>query len=239
MWMGGHPPLGYDIKDRGLIINGKEAKQANHIFERYLVLGSVLKLMQELKRQRIYSKCWVTQAGKKSGGNSFTRGALYSLLRNPIYIGKIRHKDLIHEGLHDGIIRQSLWESVQTQLKNNRVERANSTNARSTSLLAGLLEDVQGTKLKPSHCNKQGKRYRYYVGSDTSLPAHQIEALVIGEITAFLGNQSSLASILQHENASELTAMLANSAKLATKLKANPNRSDLKRLVRKTITHTS
>jgi len=98
MWMGGRPPLGYDIKDRSLIINKEEAKQVNHIFGRYLVLGSVLKLAQELKRQQIHSKCWITQAGKRSGGNPFTRGALYSLLQNPIYIGKIRHKELITGG---------------------------------------------------------------------------------------------------------------------------------------------
>jgi hypothetical protein len=98
-------------------------------------------------------------------------------------------------------------------------------------MLAGLLEDNQGIKFKPSHSNKQSRRYRYYVGTDISLPAHEIEVLVIGEITAFLNNQSSLSGILQHENASELTAMLASASTLATKLKANPNRSDLKRLI--------
>ncbi len=112
MWMGGRPPLGYDIKDRHLIINDKEVDQVTHIFEQYLALRSVLKLMQELNQQNIHSKYWITQAGKETGGNPFTRGALYSLLQNPIYIGKIRHKELIHEGQHDGIIPQALWQEV-------------------------------------------------------------------------------------------------------------------------------
>lgn len=235
MWMGGRPPLGYDIKDRSLIINADEAKQVNHIFERYLALGSVLKLMQDLKLQQIHSKCWVTQAGQKTGGNPFTRGALYILLQNPIYIGKIRHKELIHEGLHDGIVQQTLWDKVRGQLKSNRIERVNSTNARSPSLLSGLLEDADGASFKPSHCNKQGKRYRYYVGNNSSLPAHEIEKLVISELTAFLENQSSLSKLLQNNTASDITAMLAKASLLASRLKTNPDKAALKELMVKIV----
>ncbi len=235
MWMGGWPPLGYDIKNRYLIINDKEVDQVTHIFERYLVLGSVLKLMQELKQQNIHSKYWVTQAGKGTGGNPFTRGALYSLLQNPIYIGKIRHKELIHEGQHDGIIPQALWEKVQKLLKTNRVERANATNARSPSLLAGMLEDPHGIWFKPSHCRKGNRRYRYYIGADISLPAHGIEMLIIRELAAFLENQSTIARLFQNDSASDLEIMLAAANIAAGQLKSNPKRIVLKSLLKKIV----
>ncbi len=235
MWMGGRPPLGYDIKDRHLIINAEEVDRTTHIFERYLALGSVLKLSQELKRRNIHSKYWITQAGKETGGNTFTRGALYSLLQNPIYLGKIRHKELIHEGQHDGIIPQALWDEVQRLLKTNRVARANASNAKTPSLLTGMLEDPHGLRLKPSHCKKGNRRYRYYIGADISLPARGIEMLVIDELAAFLENQSLIAGLFQNDSASDLQAMLEVAHTTVERLKSNPRRSVLKSLLNKIV----
>jgi len=235
MWMGGRPPLGYDIKERHLIINAKEADRVEHIFERYLALGSVSKLELELEQQNICSKYWITQAGKKTGGNPFSRGALYSLLKNPIYIGKISHKELIHEGLHDGIIPQPLWDQVQNLLATNRAERANATNAKSPSLLTGMLEDIYGNRFKPSHCKKQNRRYHYYIGGDLTLPAYEIETLVVRELAAFLENQSAIVRLFQNDKATDLEAMLAMANITARQMKSNPGRAMLKSLLNKIV----
>src|SRR6202022_2842647 len=96
MWMGGLVPLGYDVIDRRLVVNQSEAETVREIFHRYLELGSVRLLMEDLNRRGIRSKVRVARNGQTSGGNSFFRGALYVLLSNPIYIGEIRHKGVRH-----------------------------------------------------------------------------------------------------------------------------------------------
>ena len=101
MWMGGFVPLGYDIKDRKLLINAKEAKTVQYIYCRYLELGCVRLLKEDLDRNGIYSKV----RGQK-GGCSFSRGTLYRILSNAIYIGQINHKGTCHPGQHKAIIDQ-------------------------------------------------------------------------------------------------------------------------------------
>ena len=99
----------------------------------------------------------------KSGGMSYSRGSLYSLLQNRIYLGKIQHRDATYAGEHDAIIPQELWDKVQDRLRDNNKVRRNGRNAKSPSLLVGLLYDDQGNRFTPSHAVKRGKRYRYYV----------------------------------------------------------------------------
>ena len=113
MWMGGLVPLGYDVIDRRLVVNQSEAETVREIFRRYLELGSVRLLMEDLNRRGIRSKVRVAKNGKQSGGNSFFRGALYVLLSNPIYIGEIRHKGVRHPGLHEPIVdRRAVGEDA-------------------------------------------------------------------------------------------------------------------------------
>src|SRR6202051_5040831 len=104
MWMGGLVPLGYEVHERRLIVNQSEAETVREIFRRYLELGGVRLLMEELNRRGIRSKIRVAKNGKTSGGNSFFRGALYVLLSNPIYIGEIRHKGNSYSGEHSAIV---------------------------------------------------------------------------------------------------------------------------------------
>jgi site-specific DNA recombinase len=92
MWMGGMVPIGYDVRERRLVVNESEAETVREIFRSYLELGSVRRLMEELNRPGIRSKVRVAKNGRKSGGKAFSRGALYELLSNPIYIGEIRHR---------------------------------------------------------------------------------------------------------------------------------------------------
>jgi DNA invertase Pin-like site-specific DNA recombinase len=198
MWMGGFSPLGYDVKDRKLVVNEAEAATVRHIFRRYAALGSVRCLKAELAAEGIVSKLRVSQSGRRWGGKRLGRGALYLMLQNRLYLGEIVHKDKSYPGEHAAIIGPDLWEAAQARLTANRVERSARDTANSASLLAGLLYDERGNRLSPSHAVKAGRRYRYYVsqallqnreddaGSIARIAAREIEHLVGGQIHAFL-----------------------------------------------------
>jgi DNA invertase Pin-like site-specific DNA recombinase len=117
LWMGGVLPLGYDVHERKLIVNQEEAATVKGIFERYLELGSVRLLGNDLHQRRIVSKVTVSRNGNARGGKQFSRGALYHLLSNPIYLGEIRHKHECHPGQHEAIVTRELWERVQQRLR--------------------------------------------------------------------------------------------------------------------------
>ncbi len=120
MWMGGLVPLGYKVQQRQLVVVESEATTVRHIFERYCEVGSVRLLKAELDREGLHSKLRVGRNGSRSGSQSFSRGALYTLLRNPIYIGEVRHKGTRYPGQHEPIIARLLWDKGQEllQLKN-------------------------------------------------------------------------------------------------------------------------
>jgi site-specific DNA recombinase len=120
-------------------------------------------LKQELDRNGVRSKIRVSKDGVESGGQAFSRGALYTLLRNPIYVGEIRHKGVCHPGLHASIVDRAIWDKVAKLL----LERTTGSGARSSStksfVLIGKLFDKSGEGLTPSHAVKGDRRYRYYV----------------------------------------------------------------------------
>jgi DNA invertase Pin-like site-specific DNA recombinase len=163
MWMGGVPPLGYDVSERRLTVNKTEAVTVREIFERYLVLGSVRLLRDNLERRGVVSKVRVSRAGVKTGGRSFSRGALYELLSNPIYIGEVRHKRERHPGQHEGILERELWEQVQKHLREHAAQHRKRPTKASPSPLAGKLFDENGEPLYAQGAMKDGRRYRYYV----------------------------------------------------------------------------
>ena len=166
MWMGGRVPLGYDKTDAGLIINKEEAKTVRTLFEAYLDLGCVRGLKAFAGKEGLRTKTRMTKAGLIVEGTSFSRGRLYHLLANPIYLGKIRHKMEVYDGLHDAIVSGELWDKVQAKLKSNAVDRSTRVNAANRSPLAGKLFDDHGKLLTPSHTVKAGRRYRYYVSQN-------------------------------------------------------------------------
>ncbi|NIJ43380.1 DNA invertase Pin-like site-specific DNA recombinase [Parvibaculum indicum] len=239
MWMGGKPPLGYDVDKRKLIINEGEAEQVRHIFDRYLELGSAMALMKDLDARGIHSKRWTTQKGRTIGGACFTRGVLYLLLQNPIYIGKIRHKDQIHEGLHASIIDMKTWGKVQDLLARNRHENRTRKNASAPSLLAGLLFHKDGTPFRPRQSQLQGRRLHYYRHPETTLPAPEIESIVTSELIALLGQQTELCRIIgaDHPNLIELVGTTA--AQHAAQLKAQPTREVVLNLIEKVTVEQS
>ena len=165
MWMGGVPPLGYDVKERRLIVNEGEAKVVDHIFERYLALKSVHALCDELTGAGIGSKRSRRPDGSEYGGRSFSRGALYALLQNRLYRGEISHNGGVYPGEHAAIVDEQLWDAVRATLAANRVDRATGARAKAPSLLAGMVFDEVGERLTPTHAVKKGARYRYYVSA--------------------------------------------------------------------------
>ena len=200
MWMGGNPPLGYDCRDRKLVVVGAEAETVRYIFRRYVALGNVRALKADLEAAGIVSKIWTSASGRRIGGRPFARGALYHLLQNRLYLGEIVHKDRTYPGQHAAIIDQTLWDEVQAMLAANRIGRRRGTNAREPSLLAGILFDEHCRRLTPSHANKGGRRYRYYVTNPRDedgqpairLPAKEMENAVLAELRRHLAQESEL-----------------------------------------------
>lgn len=229
MWMGGHPPLGYDIVEKRLVVNDAEAETARFIFQSYLRLGSVRELWAELIRKGIYNKPRV-RGGALGSAVPFSRGGLYHLLSNPIYIGKVRHKQKVFDGAHEAVINQALWDEVQQQLKIHGPELREVKRLTERSLLAGKLFDASGEPLTPSHAVKQGKRYRYYVSRSLILngpsvehqgwrvPAFEMEKMVLHAISEVLSDSSRLAMMMQDKGLEpQHTSGLLASAQRASK----------------------
>lgn len=171
IYMGGHVPLGYDLGERKLIVNESEADTVRQIFSRYLELGSIIALAQELDRQGIRSKRWISRTGKVHGGLRFMPGALSHILNNRVYIGDAVHKGTAHKGEHEAIVSRKLFAAVQARLAGNRHRQvARKTRAAGCALTRKLF-DSDGHAMRPSFGHGRGKKiYRYYI-SETLLPA--------------------------------------------------------------------
>jgi DNA invertase Pin-like site-specific DNA recombinase len=199
LWMGGVVPLGYEVQDRKLVVNSGEATIVRTIFRQYLALGCVRKLQLALKAKGLTSKRRMSRAGRASGGTPYSRGALYKILQNRVYLGEIAHRGALYPGEHVGIISRALWERVASRLRENTVATRTGARAQEPSLLAGVLFDDRGYRLTPSHCVKGGTRYRYYFsqamlrstteqGGVRRVPAGELEALVVQRLATFLAS---------------------------------------------------
>ena len=124
MWMGGVVPIGYRAEGRSLVPVPEEAALVQRIFARYLTLGSVNALRAELADSGIRTPQRRHRNGRVSGGAAFSRGQLYAMLGNPLFVGRIRHRERVHIGMHPAIVDADLWETVQQHLAANRRRRA-------------------------------------------------------------------------------------------------------------------
>jgi site-specific DNA recombinase len=225
MWMGGTIPLGYDVKQRKLVVNEAEAKLVNDIYRRYLELGSVSKLKADLDKRNIKTKVRLNSEGRQSGGGSFFRGPLYLILQNPIYRGIVRHQNQSYPGEHEAIVPQDLWQQAQDRLRSDNGGRRNDVRANSSSMLLGLLQDVEGNRLRPSHTVKKKRRYRYYflpeTGSDfegqrksVRLPAYDVERQVYSRLCSFLQSPDEvLKDLISPDDDARTTQWLITAAK--------------------------
>jgi site-specific DNA recombinase len=187
MWMGGHAPLGYDVRDRKLVVNEAEAALVRHIFERFLQVGSATKLVQELNA-----------AGHRTKrGKPFDKGVVYRVLKNRTYVGEVEHKGTAYPGEHDAIIDWETGDKVHTMLAENSRRRACHTRAATPALLKGLIVGPDGKAMAPSHTRRRGRLYRFYRTATSmklchdacpirAVPAGEIETAVINQIRALL-----------------------------------------------------
>ena len=244
MWMGGNPPLGYDVRDRKLVVNEPEAERVRHIFRRYAELRSVLALQKDLDAAGIVSKNRVDRFGAARGGKPLARGALYLMLQNRIYRGEIVHKHKAYPGLHEPLGDEPLRHAVQAALAENRVERAVRSTAAAPSLLAGLVYDDSGERMSPTHANKKGRRYRYYVSQSLikkgrtkaskgacRCPAADLERLVEDRICALLRDESAMREVGGAARFSTRKPLIEQAADLAYRWSALPV-SDKRAIVR-------
>ncbi len=236
MWMGGNVPLGYDASERTLIVNPADAETVRRIFALYLELGCVRRVKEEADRLGLSTKCSATANGTERGGKSFSRGHLYNLLSNPIYIGEIAHKGQLYPGQHPVLIDTETWTAVRNQLATNASDHRRKAHAAEPSLLAGVLVDARGERFTPSHAVKKGRRYRYYVsaaliteaGTDRAhgwrLQAQEIEDTVIRVLADAL---TSPAMVLDRFGTADIPSdqtrkMLDRAARLAAALNRSP-----------------
>lgn len=204
MWMGGFVPLGYHVCDRRIVIDEGEAEIVRYIFQRYQELGCVRPLKHDPDRCGILSKRRKSKGGVESGGCSFSRGALYALLSNPIYVGEIRHKSICHPGQHQAILDRAVWERTQQQLRQHRMRVKSGSLSAERSPLMGRLVDEHGARLTPSHARKGERKYRYYIsrnlpaqgampsGLGWRLPARELEGRVAAAIRQMLDDQTAV-----------------------------------------------
>jgi site-specific DNA recombinase len=195
MWMGGCVPTGYDVVDRKLLVEPEAAQLVRHMFQRYLELGSVTLLADELDEQGHRTPIRTSRTGRTSGGAKFSRGMLYQLLRNRTYIGEVTHKGSVYPGEHEAIIDRSMFDKVRALLTINAVDRQMGTSFDNPSLLAGIIWSSYGFRLIPSQSAKRGKRYRYYselpeaIGDRRKaqrMAAGEIDGLVMAQLQARL-----------------------------------------------------
>jgi hypothetical protein len=172
LWMGGISPLGYDPhpdpNTRELVVNGPEAARVKTLFELYLKHGSLNLVEQQAIKLGLRSKRHLFKTGRTQGGNPLSRGQIHKILLNPVYLGKIKHKDKMWPGKHPAIIEQPLWDSVQARLEKASARPRGRTSGQSSNdqpVLLGKLTDDADDHLTPSHSIKNSRRHRYYISN--------------------------------------------------------------------------
>ncbi len=214
MWMGGMPPLGYDVRERKLVINEPEAALVRDIFARYAEHGSAAQLVRELQIEGHTTKSWVTQGGRQRVGRVIDQQYLFSMLRHRIYLGEISNHGKSYPGQHQAIITRELWDAahviIDQRKKGPRIQHTDNP-----ALMAGLLYSPDGQRMLPTFTQKKNsKRYRYYVpylekrlaaGSTLDpnrrsmgpLPAAEIEAAVLAQVHQVLQEPEMIIGVWQ------------------------------------------
>ncbi|MGE0669012.1 MAG: recombinase family protein, partial [Sphingomonadales bacterium] len=238
MWMGGSVPLGYAAKDRTLVILEPEAESVRTLYRLYLKHRCVRGVRDEAERLGLRSKT----------GGVIEAGAFYTLLKNPVYIGRIKHKEKTYPGLHPPIVDQKTWDQVQQLLEQNRVDRKNGKHAKHPSLLVGKVFDDAGHPFTPSHAVKNGKRYRYYIerGDLPSPPgrrlrrkriaASELEGLVVRALQEFLRSPPRVVETLSLGQASPEEIRRATAAAAHVAEQIQPEMEEGRELIESLVT---
>jgi hypothetical protein len=155
IWMGGVVPLGYRVENRALHVVEEHAAFVRDLFRRYLEMGTVVRFKAALDDENVQLPLRTDGTRKSMGGALISRGHLYKILSNPIYLGRLTHKGQVHDGLRDPIVDQETWDLVQALLTEH-ARRTTMRRQNSDALLAGKLFDDRGNRMSPSHAVKRG-----------------------------------------------------------------------------------
>lgn len=206
MWMGGNIPLGYNVEDRKLQIVEDEADKVRLIFRRYLALGSVRALADELDDAGIRSQRRVSRSGRTLGGGRLAAGALYHILKARVYIGEVTHDGKSYPGQHQGIIDAETFDQVQQLLARNAEARQAGEHAAQPSLLAYLVWDGLGRRMSPNHTRRRGRVHQYYASRQTTreeraaaawrVSAADLEEVVVGALVHRLRHREAMRDVL-------------------------------------------
>jgi site-specific DNA recombinase len=234
LWMGGVCPLGYDKhpdpSERTLVINQVEADVVRKLFELYDQHGCLQAVKEAADERKIVSKRRIFSSGRSVGGKPLSRGQVYYILRNPLYLGQIRHRDKTYPGRHSAIIDQALWDRVQQKLSDasNKARGITYAPSGATNLLAGIIFDETGDRLTPTYATKGSKRYRYYVSNrliggtpDPSawrLPAADLERQVKTLVADHLEAHAKRMTICHGLSLDQLAMVNKTAMELATKI---------------------
>jgi DNA invertase Pin-like site-specific DNA recombinase len=208
MWMGGFTPLGYVSKDGKLSIHHDEAETVRLIFEKYLELKNVRPLKEFLDERHIRTPSKTSRRGKIYGNAPYSRGHLYTILKNPVYVGKISHKGKIYDGQHEAIIDDIVFDDVQKVLSHGSIQ-PKENHTKNETLLKGLIYDSCDIPYTPVFTKKKAKNYHYYVhhnllqyksppkGFYPRLPKSEFEKIIFQSCQTWLGNTQNLEKLFQ------------------------------------------
>ncbi|NGQ93155.1 recombinase family protein [Rhodobacter sp. HX-7-19] len=236
LWMGGLPPLGYDPhpdrQRRELVVNPREAETVRRLFALYADHRNLRRTEEAAAREGLRSKRHHFASGRQQGGGALSRGQIHKILTNPVYLGRIRHRDRCWPGSHPAIVTEVLWTEVQDLLQaasaRRRGTRAGAL-AGHEAPLKGKLRDETGDPLTPTHTQRRGRKLRYYVsnrlisgGRDASgwrLPAGALEAAVANAIAVHLAASAARHAVLAQPDAAEAAPASAAIALLAQSIR--------------------
>ncbi|MBF0176477.1 MAG: recombinase family protein [Magnetococcales bacterium] len=188
IWMGGHVPIGYIVRDRKLEVVPEEAELIRFIFKRYLETGSALTIVEELDLAGAVAR----------SGKPFDKGYIYRILGNRHYLGEIPMGEQSFPGEHDALVDQESWNKAQALLASNNRQRVRRRRRKSLALLCGIIYCRHCDRsMSPTYVRKRGKEYRYYLcqaasknGHKTcaicSVAANEIESVVVQQVRTVL-----------------------------------------------------
>jgi site-specific DNA recombinase len=216
IWMGGMPPLGYDVRNRKLVPNPEEAKLVREVFTRFAAMPSMAALVRDLRARGVTSKSWTTLKGIERKGKLITKGYVYTLFKNPVFIGMVAFKGQLYAGEHQAIIEQETWDTVQALIKaGDRHVKAGSAHreTKAPSILRGLIFSPEGRAFTPGWTKKGEKHYRYYINTDAikigkeacelqRIPAAEIEGVVVDKLRGVLRAPEIVAEVVREVAAS-------------------------------------
>jgi DNA invertase Pin-like site-specific DNA recombinase len=196
MWMGGWPPLGYEVENRRLVVVEREAALVRRIFDRFAKTGSALTVARELNAAGEVTKRRQCANGPR-GSKPWTKGAVYKVLANRVYLGEAMHKGIAFPGEHAAIVDQRTWDKAHAVMAEPAHRRGAATRAQVPALLKGLIFGPNGRAMSPSHTRRRGRVYRYYVTREaiadgygtcavTSVPAADVEGAVVAKVQKLL-----------------------------------------------------